>query len=121
MIENTNDNKDYRMSNAICKLTDLETTGSKGLTIDYNGQSTSMFVVKKGEQVFAYLNNCPHAGAPLEWQEDVFLNDERSYIVCGMHGALFEIEDGLCVDGPCFNDSLTSIPVTIIGDEIHLD
>ena len=109
------------MSKVLCKLSDLEHTGSKGVTIEHMGAPTPMFVVKKDESVFAYLNNCPHAGAPLEWKEDVFLNDEGEYIVCGMHGALFEIENGLCVDGPCFNDSLTPVAVSVVGDEIHLD
>lgn len=109
------------MSKLLCTLNDLNETGSKGMTVDFQGQPTAMFVVKKDDSVFAYINNCPHAGAPLEWKEDVFLNDEGKYIVCGMHGALFEIENGICIDGPCFNQSLTPVAIDIVGEEIYLN
>ncbi len=39
---------------------------------------------------------------------------------CGQHGALFEIETGQCVDGPCEAKSLEPIAVAIIDGEVCL-
>ena len=49
----------------------------------------------------AYVNHCPHAGYPLNWNPDQFLAPELAVIRCVMHGALFEIETGDCFAGPC--------------------
>lgn len=92
-------------------LEQMESPGSKGVSVNRNGIVTEAFVVKKGDRLFAYTNHCPHTGAPLDWVPDQFLNLDRSYIQCAMHGALFEIETGLCVYGPCINRRLESLPL----------
>ncbi|MFN2348338.1 MAG: Rieske (2Fe-2S) protein [Thioalkalivibrio sp.] len=104
----------------LCTLADLEATGSLGLTVDLGQGPEEIFVVRRGEVVRAYRNSCPHTGSPLEWQPDVFLDDEGELIVCATHGALFRIEDGLCVAGPCKRKSLTAVPVQVQGDGMVL-
>ncbi len=89
----------------------MEDLGSKGMSVDRNGKVTEAFVIKKEGRLFAYINHCPHTGAPLDWEPDQFLNLDQSYIQCAMHGALFEIETGLCVYGPCVNRRLDSVPL----------
>ena len=37
-------------------------------------------------------------------------------ILCATHGALFRIEDGHCLSGPCVGESLTPLPVSIEGE-----
>ena len=69
------------------------------------------FVVRRGNQVFAYVNRCPHAGHPLNWLPDRFLTSDNALILCGSHGALFEIATGVCVEGPCAGRSLQQIAV----------
>ncbi len=39
--------------------------------------------------------------SPLNWTPDRFLDLERKQIICATHGAVFCIDDGLCVGGPC--------------------
>jgi nitrite reductase/ring-hydroxylating ferredoxin subunit len=104
----------------LCSLADLKATGSLGLAVDLGQGPEEIFVVRRGEVVRAYRNSCPHTGSPLEWQPDVFLDDEGELIVCATHGALFRIEDGLCVAGPCKRKSLTSVPVQVQGDAVVL-
>ncbi|MCB1849350.1 MAG: Rieske 2Fe-2S domain-containing protein, partial [Gammaproteobacteria bacterium] len=58
-------------------------------------------------------NRCPHTGAPLDWSPDQFLDAEGRFIICAMHGALFEIESGRCIYGPCVNQSLERLPVRL--------
>jgi len=52
---------------------------------------------------------CPHRGVPLEWQPDQFLDPSASLIQCATHGALFLIESGECVAGPCAGQFLTAL------------
>ncbi|WP_148053418.1 Rieske 2Fe-2S domain-containing protein, partial [Pseudomonas fluorescens] len=52
---------------------------------------------------------CPHRGVGLEWHHDQFLDPSNSLIQCATHGALFLIEDGECVAGPCVGQALTAI------------
>ena len=42
-------------------------------------------------------------------QPDQFLDPSNSLIQCATHGALFLIENGECVAGPCAGQSLTAI------------
>ena len=89
---------------------DVEQGGSKGFHAS-NGQS--VFAVNKDGQLYVYLNRCPHLGIELEWQEDRFLDSEGMMIQCATHGALFVIENGECVAGPCAGEALTALPFVI--------
>lgn len=76
------------------------------------------FVVRQGEQVHGYVDRCPHAGVPLAQQLDDYLSPAGDLIACSWHGALFRIEDGLCVAGPCVGQHLTPWPVTVADGQI---
>ena len=71
----------------------------------------SLFIVNKHDRLFAYLNQCPHIGVELNWNPDQFLNHDHSLIQCATHGALFMIETGECISGPCLRQALTPIPL----------
>jgi nitrite reductase/ring-hydroxylating ferredoxin subunit len=66
--------------------------------------------------VRAYLNRCPHRGTPLNWVPNRFLTDDREHAICATHGALFRIDDGRCIAGPCAGDSLVPVRVEVDGD-----
>ena len=76
------------------------------------------FVVRRGEEVFAYQNYCMHVGHPLNWQPDKFLNEGGNLIACASHGALYEIDSGICVSGPCPGKALRAIEVEIRDGEV---
>ena len=69
----------------------------------------ALFAVRRQGQVFAYRNRCPHKGIALNWQADSFLDDSASLIHCAHHGALFLIETGECVAGPCEGEQLQAL------------
>jgi nitrite reductase/ring-hydroxylating ferredoxin subunit len=71
------------------------------------------FVVRKGEAVHGYVDRCPHAGMPLAQALDDYLTPDGGLIACSWHGALFQIEDGACVGGPCVGQALAVWPVTV--------
>ena len=93
----------------ILNIDELEEGCSKGLEIN----NLYLFAVKKDQQIYLYWNRCPHLGTPLEWEEDRFLDADGSLIQCSTHGALFSIEDGHCLLGPCRGKYLQVIPFII--------
>lgn len=105
----------------VCRLEDIEDPGSKGMTISIAGQLQDIFVVRQGDSVFGYLNSCPHTGGPLDWTPDRFLDLDGRYIQCAMHAALFRVEDGRCIAGPCNGDRLTPVPVEVDAGVVRLD
>ena len=68
-----------------------------------------LFVVRRNGKLHAYRNRCPHRGIALEWLPDQFLDSSASLIQCATHGALFLIESGECVAGPCAGQSLQAL------------
>lgn len=108
------------MTYILCKTTDIEDPGSKSFEVKISHQTRSIFVVHKNGEFFAYINQCPHTGVNLEWQEDQFLDLDKELIQCATHDALFAIDSGECLFGPCTGEFLKALPLSIEGDEIHL-
>jgi nitrite reductase/ring-hydroxylating ferredoxin subunit len=73
----------------------------------------SMFVVRRANSVFGYLNICPHYSSPLNYRAGEFLSEDRSHILCTMHFSEFRIEDGLCVLGAAEGCRLDPVPVHV--------
>ena len=104
----------------LCRLSDLPAEGSRGFSISTPSGAQDIFLVRKGERVFGYQNSCPHTGGPLDWVPDQFLNLEGNLIQCATHDALFRIEDGLCLKGPCAGQSLKALAVAVNGDRVSI-
>jgi len=77
-------------------------------------------LVRDGETVHAFLNRCPHAGRPLGLGSGRFLTPDGELLQCLAHGALFEKDTGLCIAGPCVDESLRRLPVTVVAGEVRL-
>jgi nitrite reductase/ring-hydroxylating ferredoxin subunit len=103
----------------LCLLDELADPGALGFVCGEDGARRSVFVVRKGGRVYGYANVCPHAGAPLDWMPGVFLDEEGKFLCCGSHGALFGIEDGLCVAGPCRGARLTALRIEIVESALE--
>ena len=97
----------------LCQLDDIEDGQAKGFTLGAGPGEREIFVVREDGRVFGYLNSCPHLGTPLNWDGDRFISDDSGLILCATHGALFEIEDGDCVSGPCAGQALEAVPVAL--------
>ncbi len=63
---------------------------------------------------------CPHAGRRLDWSPGQFLKSREGQLVCAAHGASFELENGLCVAGPCRGDALRAVPVEVRDGQVWL-
>lgn len=90
----------------LCPISELKEGQSKG----FNQDGHQLFAIHKQGIVYVYANHCPHLGIQLEFMPDQFLDKEGTLIQCAMHGALFRIEDGYCISGPCADQSLKTIP-----------
>lgn len=72
------------------------------------------FVVRRGDGVVGYVDRCPHAGVPLAQTLDDYLTPAGDLIACSWHGALFTLDEGLCVGGPCLGQRLGAWPVAVV-------
>ena len=100
----------------LCALDDIPDGNAIGVTTP----DDVVVLIRQGRQVFAYRNRCPHLGIELNFQPDVFLDTERRYIQCANHGALFQINNGFCIAGPCQGQALTALTVQLVGDAVWL-
>ncbi|HEX8486423.1 Rieske (2Fe-2S) protein [Sphingomonas sp.] len=76
------------------------------------------FVVRRGTAVFGYVDRCPHMGPVLAQVLDGYLTPRGDLIACSWHAALFEIDTGACVGGPCHGQKLIAWPVATIDGMI---
>ena len=108
---------------AICGLNDIPNRRAKAFqllrrTEDGGEKAFSIFVVRWGDRAFGYINRCPHQGVNLDWERNQFLDPNGLRLMCGKHGALFEIGTGRCVDGPCQGQGLEPVAVSVIDGDI---
>ena len=78
------------------------------------------FVILFDGALYGYRNQCPHTGVRLDWIPGKVFDNDGQYLVCSVHGAIFEPKSGRCLAGPCVNQCLKSIPVDISGDDIFV-
>ena len=75
------------------------------------GQPARAFALRFDGRLVAYVNRCAHVPVEMDWQPGEFLDHDKRWIVCSIHGASYEPADGRCVGGPCGRSRL--IPVQI--------
>jgi nitrite reductase/ring-hydroxylating ferredoxin subunit len=109
----------------ICGFNDIPSQKARGfhlLRIDEDGETKPfhIVVVRWGRQVFGYVNRCPHDGVNLDWEREQFFDPNGIRLMCGKHGALFELGTGACLEGPCKGRALTPVALQIIDNDICL-
>ncbi|WP_341887578.1 Rieske (2Fe-2S) protein [Variovorax sp. YR752] len=74
-------------------------------------QPARAFALRIDGRVVAYLNRCAHVPAEMDWMPGQFLDSDRQFILCSIHGAAYEPASGRCVGGPCGRGRLATIEV----------
>lgn len=103
----------------LCRLDEIPDGEGIGFSLDQAPADrladghTDIFVVRRGDRVFGYVNACPHLSSPLDWIENQFMTPDKTHIMCATHGAQFRIDDGHCVAGPCEGDMLVPVRVSV--------
>ena len=73
------------------------------------GQPARAFALRYEGRVVAYLNRCLHVPTEMDWQPGEFLDSGKEFIMCSIHGAVYEPLTGRCAGGPCGRGKLTAI------------
>lgn len=110
----------------ICASDDIERGGARAFSlsrIDASGESRPfpIVVIRTHDNAYVgYVNACPHDGVWLNIGSGDFFTQDRAFLKCGRHGATFEIDTGLCIDGPCNGKSLQPIALAVVDSEVCL-
>jgi len=95
----------------LCFLDEVPDGQGREVSFGEGPEPFRVLLLRRGKQVFAYHNRCPHFSLPLNFEPQVFHVYDREYLMCAHHTALFRIADGYCFDGPCTGARLTAIAV----------
>ncbi len=109
---------------AICSASEIEKGDAKAFSLSRiteagEARPFPLVVVRTHrDEFFGYVNVCPHKGSWLNFGDGSFFSRERAFLQCGRHGALFEIDSGLCIAGDCRGEGLEPVAVAIIGGDL---
>ncbi|MGD8593313.1 MAG: Rieske 2Fe-2S domain-containing protein [Gammaproteobacteria bacterium] len=98
---------------ALAKTGEIADGAAKEFSLTQYHPPLELIVIRKNQRYFAYLNRCPHTGISLNWLPDQFFDIDHEYIQCATHGALFTVDNGYCVRGPCAGASLRAVSIVI--------
>jgi len=82
-------------------------------------QPARAFALRFDGKVVAYLNRCLHVPTEMDWREGEFLDGDREFIICSVHGASYDTPTGHCVGGPCGRGRLTVIEVDEVDGQVR--
>jgi nitrite reductase/ring-hydroxylating ferredoxin subunit len=108
---------------AICSVRDIPNRRSKSFHLlrrepDGSENPWHILVVRWDKKLYGYVNTCPHQGVNLDWERNQFFDPNGTRLICGKHGALFAVDTGECVDGPCSGARLESVRLGILDGDI---
>ena len=102
----------------LCSLDDLDFEKAREFSFRAGSDIHDIFIQRQEDNVYGYVNICPHAGTPLNMENGKFLEKSGKYLMCHTHGALFNLTDGLCVAGPCNGASLQAIDLIVESGKV---
>lgn len=108
----------FNKGDILCSLSAIDDGSAKEFIYRNGNNIYDIFIQRQGENAFAYTNVCPHAGTPLNMDEGRFMEKTGRYLMCHTHGALFQLEDGFCVAGPCNGASLKGVEILVVDGNI---
>ncbi|MBN2647056.1 MAG: Rieske 2Fe-2S domain-containing protein [Thiotrichales bacterium] len=85
---------------------------AKATVIELNNRG-SLILILHNEEAKAYENNCPHQNVPLNEAYKIDVNPFENTLKCSVHDAFFRIEDGECIEGPCWGEHLTPVKIRV--------
>ncbi len=108
---------------AVCHVNDVAKRRAVGFVlarVNEAGETVPfpIVVTRQAGKYYAYVNRCPHQGTRLDFEPKQFLDSSLRYLLCGKHGAQFDIATGLCNDGPCKGERLEPVDVVIDENEV---
>jgi nitrite reductase/ring-hydroxylating ferredoxin subunit len=92
--------------------------GGMRFELELDGVSREAFAVRYRGRVHAYVNSCRHETLPLDFGDAHFFDERCDALVCCHHGARYQPDTGLCIEGPCEGAQLTALVVEMRGNEL---
>ena len=80
----------------------------------------TMLLYRRGTDVKAYVNCCPHFSLPLNSRPGEFLMLSGEQVMCAYHCAIFRLQDGHCIDGPAVGMALDPVPIEVRESQIYV-
>ena len=105
----------------VAKLSDIEEGSATNAVIELADGHRHLILTRKADEVNVFLNSCPHTGVRLDWKVGVFLTVDKAHLQCSIHGALFELDSGFCVAGPCINQRLVKLQTKVYDQAIYVN
>ena len=110
---------------AICATYEVDDGGARGFVLQRREQDGTakpwpILVTRKGNHFYGFENACPHQGARLDQRAGEFMDEEGNFLVCGQHGARFDLDTGKCFIGPCQGSALAAIKLVIDDGDVCL-
>jgi nitrite reductase/ring-hydroxylating ferredoxin subunit len=98
----------------LCNAEDVGERQARGFAVA-PGAHRKVILTRRNGRLFGWLDACPHypGGTPMAWRSDAYLNGDGTHLACHSHGALFDLETGECVLGPCLGQRLTRVELTV--------
>lgn len=87
--------------------------------IDTDEVREAFLVTDEDGTVHAWLNYCQHI-TTVSIHKGELLPRRGAQVVCQNHGAMFNIDDGLCTHGPCEGATLERLAVTVEDGVVKL-
>ena len=109
---------------AVCATEDIERGDAKAFSLSRIGETGEsrpfpvLIARTHANAYFGYVNSCPHEGIWLNFGAGNFFTPDRAFLKCGRHGSIFEIETGLCIDGPCKEQSLEPLALAVVDGDV---
>jgi len=88
--------------------------------VQEHGKTVPAFVIRHRGRVHAYLNRCGHVPVELDCKPGEFFDPARVYLICAVHGALYDPASGACLGGRCQGRGLTPLAVEERDGQIFL-
>jgi nitrite reductase/ring-hydroxylating ferredoxin subunit len=111
----------------ICAASSIGRGSAKAFSLSRINEETgearpfSVVVIRtNANEYVGYVNTCPHEGVWLNFGAGEFFTPDRAHLKCGRHGAKFDIDTGLCVEGPCEGKNLEAIKLAVIDGDVCL-
>jgi nitrite reductase/ring-hydroxylating ferredoxin subunit len=107
----------------VCAVRDIANRRCKGFHLarrdaDDNEMPWHILIVRWDRKLFGYVNVCPHQSVNLDWEREQFLDPSGTRLICGKHGALFDVTTGECVAGPCPNARLEPVRLCVMDGDV---
>jgi Fe-S cluster biogenesis protein NfuA/nitrite reductase/ring-hydroxylating ferredoxin subunit len=96
------------------QLADNEIT-ALSVTSASTGETTNVLVVRIGEQLSAYLNECAHEALPLD---NAVLDIANGTLTCPWHGFCYDAASGECLSAP--GAQLEQLPLRIADGKVWI-